>query len=89
MFHARAFFFSASRRRLCARFCFLRFLFLIALVTVATSGWAMPSESELMAVLVPDIFLKLSDEIAVQHIITITAALLEMTTKPSVLQSGP
>ena len=55
MFHARAFFFSASRRRLCARFFWVRFLFLIALDTVATSGWLMPSESELMAVLVPDI----------------------------------
>ena len=67
MFHARAFCFSASRRRLCARFFFFRFLFLIALVTVATSGWLMSSESELMAVLIPDM-LKLSGDyiVAVQ-----------------------
>ena len=51
MFHARAFFFSASRWRLCARFFWVRFLFLIALVTVATSGWLIASESEL----IPDI----------------------------------
>ena len=66
MFHARAFCFSASRRRLCARFFIFRFLFLMALVTVATSGWLMSSESELvgvMAVLIPDI-LKLSGVIS-------------------------
>ena len=68
----------------------------MALVTVATSGWLMSSESELvgvMAVLIPDIFevewcYKLSGA-TVSSIITIPPRFFEMTSKPSVLQSGP